>query len=366
MVKDHGHPAPTRFGAEDGLPERPGERAERGAEAPVRFSSRRILCLVPAVLLVTASAMATSFMEGSNAQASLAPGQPPGVQGKEVAKGKVATAPGPSSGGADAGPCLLPPPCLAVSSPQRCLGAPIRKRPECGEFKEFCDKHVYRTASGVLVTLPLMTGPELMRLYASNRSQMVIASPNHWRPKQQAETIVKSGLLARRTGLTILEMGCAAGFVLYNLRAHAANGGNLVCFEGDPTYSDLARETLQRAKNSTSGLNYRFFPTLFNGSKFKSRSVDIFTSSHVLEHLPEPCQWLDELRRILKPGGLVFTEVPDQIRDPVKGITRGQFHLLYFADREFRHFMESNGFVHVRFRGPKVPAGVVRRLYRKL
>lgn len=42
----------------------------------------------------------------------------------------------------------------------------------------------------------------------------------------------------------------------------------------------------------------------------KSNSVDLAFSIAVLEHLPEPYQAVQELYRILKPGGEVYLEIP--------------------------------------------------------
>ncbi len=42
----------------------------------------------------------------------------------------------------------------------------------------------------------------------------------------------------------------------------------------------------------------------------KSNSVDLFFSSSVIEHLPDPERAVSELFRTIKPGGLVYAEIP--------------------------------------------------------
>mgnify|MGYP006128920645 CR=1 FL=1 len=42
----------------------------------------------------------------------------------------------------------------------------------------------------------------------------------------------------------------------------------------------------------------------------KSNSVDLFISSSVIEHLPDPEKAVSELFRTIKPGGLVYAEIP--------------------------------------------------------
>jgi SAM-dependent methyltransferase len=44
---------------------------------------------------------------------------------------------------------------------------------------------------------------------------------------------------------------------------------------------------------------------------FPDEFFDVVTMWHVLEHVPDPRETLGELRRILKPNGLLVVEVPD-------------------------------------------------------
>ena len=104
----------------------------------------------------------------------------------------------------------------------------------------------------------------------------------------------------------------------------------------------------------------------------------------MLEHLPEPCVWLSHLRRVLKPGGHVFTEVPDAA-PYARTKSKGQFHaVLYSAasyaeatswhrisarwtddggrfPRRYRELMRRAGFEYVA--ASELP-GVVRMLHR--
>jgi SAM-dependent methyltransferase len=48
---------------------------------------------------------------------------------------------------------------------------------------------------------------------------------------------------------------------------------------------------------------------------FPSNSFDIVHANHVVEHLVDPFIALSEFRRILKPGGVCFIEVPNQMEN---------------------------------------------------
>jgi hypothetical protein len=47
-------------------------------------------------------------------------------------------------------------------------------------------------------------------------------------------------------------------------------------------------------------------------SSLNGRLVDYVVASHVVEHVPNPIQWLQVLFEILRPGGFVFLVVPDK------------------------------------------------------
>ena len=248
--------------------------------------------------------------------------------------------------------------------------------PECRRNPSFCTRKVYKLpTTGLKITLPIFTDAELGSLYATAYSgQFNLSGPTAQRPTQQAR-MVESALdmlgYSGATGLHIMEMGCAAGYLLYNLRRRASGqngrqGGTLSCFEGDPDYWKPLTQTLQRAKGNTPGLNTKFEPKLFGGSGLVNSSVDVFLSSHALEHVANPCSWLADVHRVLKPGGIVFTEVPDQYMDPDRRRLRGQFHLLFFNAHAHEAIMTEAGFQKVPTAAAGRQAGpVLRSIFQK-
>jgi SAM-dependent methyltransferase len=96
---------------------------------------------------------------------------------------------------------------------------------------------------------------------------------------------------------------------------------------------------------------------------FASQSFDIVHSHHVFEHLADPLQAIQEAYRLLRPGGLLYIEVPNQFdnimfqRDIWLGRVpqrqrnlRSIHHLWFFSRRTLMRLFQEAGFrdVHVK------------------
>ncbi len=95
-----------------------------------------------------------------------------------------------------------------------------------------------------------------------------------------------------------LDFGCGDGIVL---RQNLAVNANLNCFAID--VEDF-RDVLQP--------NVKF--SVYDGQDipFNNNKFDIITANHVLEHIHNPNIILSELKRVIKPGGQIFIEVPNK------------------------------------------------------
>jgi SAM-dependent methyltransferase len=108
------------------------------------------------------------------------------------------------------------------------------------------------------------------------------------------------GLLDRelngRTDATVLDVGCGAGGMLEPLSRY-----------GEVTGVDMQRELVDFCHE-------RGFENVVVGSAYElpagERSVDLLTLFDTIEHVPDDARVLAEVRRVLRPGGLVFISVP--------------------------------------------------------
>lgn len=103
-------------------------------------------------------------------------------------------------------------------------------------------------------------------------------------------------------GAAVLEVGCAEGFFLERLY-HRKNGGARV-FGVEPSrrYVETARARLPHAW---------FYENMLENVDFNGGRFDLVVMRHVFEHVLNPMTTLGVVSGVLRPGGVVYVEVPD-------------------------------------------------------
>jgi 2-polyprenyl-3-methyl-5-hydroxy-6-metoxy-1,4-benzoquinol methylase len=99
---------------------------------------------------------------------------------------------------------------------------------------------------------------------------------------------------------TILDIGCASGRFLERC---AATGWTVVGLEPSSNLSEEAMQLL--------GARARILPLTLQEADFAESTFDAVTMWDVLEHVPNPGEFLQRAVALLKPGGLLLANVPN-------------------------------------------------------
>jgi 2-polyprenyl-3-methyl-5-hydroxy-6-metoxy-1,4-benzoquinol methylase/protein-L-isoaspartate O-methyltransferase len=153
------------------------------------------------------------------------------------------------------------------------------------------------------------------------------------REKGRAQAMSQLAYLReQRPGLklsTALDYGTAEGSLGHALRDIA---DKVWVTEMDPQFVALLRVdpllTFVEHKELASGSFDGFF--------------DLVCISHVLEHLTDPYQVMDMFAAVLKPGGLLLVDIPNEVRLLQRGF-QAKGHLSYFTKESFAQFVDVQG-----------------------
>ncbi len=154
---------------------------------------------------------------------------------------------------------------------------------------------------------------------------------------RRARLIERLSRAPRKTGknLRILDIGCGRGLMLAEL---ASRGWE--CYGTE----------LPGQAPGTSGAPFKVYEGRISDLDLPSEFFDVVTLWHVFEHLRDPMRALKEIRRILKPGGLLVISVPNIGSLQAKLFGRRWIHLdlprhlYHFSPRSLGCALRESGF----------------------
>jgi 2-polyprenyl-3-methyl-5-hydroxy-6-metoxy-1,4-benzoquinol methylase len=136
----------------------------------------------------------------------------------------------------------------------------------------------------------------------------------------------------------LLEIGSYCGFFLDQIRADGWDATGLEPFRAA---ADYARATF----------NLDIIDGALPRSDVAAGSFDAIVMLHVIEHMPDPVASLQELRRMIRPGGMLVIETPrfDSLVFKLLGrrersIVACDGHIYFFTVPTLRRMLEQNGF----------------------
>ena len=147
----------------------------------------------------------------------------------------------------------------------------------------------------------------------------------------------------------LLDVGCAYGYVL--------EMGKILGYESSGVEVSPAAEFAQ-----SRGLPV--FKGQLHEAKFQDEYFDLVTMIDVIEHLPDPVAFLNDVFRILKPGGQLLILTPNVDNLVAKALGRRwphykAEHLFYYCPHSMRYLLR-----HCRFHVEYVRRGTKRLNYK--
>ena len=150
--------------------------------------------------------------------------------------------------------------------------------------------------------------------------------------------LIDEAVAARSTPRRLLDIGCASGLFLEAMQHYP--GWQV---EGVELHVPSARAVAQR-------LGIPVFAGPFEQAQFGTGDFDAVTLWDVLEHVHDPLATLHEVRRIVRPGGVLFVRVPNAASYVAR--LGGRYwsgydmprHMTMFSPRTLSHMLALAGF----------------------
>lgn len=145
-------------------------------------------------------------------------------------------------------------------------------------------------------------------------------------------------------GKTVLDIACGEGY-----------GSNLLAKKaGNVLGVDISEEAVFHAKNKYSHhRNLEFRVGSCTGIPSESCFFDVVISFETIEHISDHTKMLDEIKRVLKPDGILIISSPN--KDVFLGASalKNEFHLKELEFTELKDLLNSN-FKHVEIMGQRL------------
>lgn len=145
----------------------------------------------------------------------------------------------------------------------------------------------------------------------------------------------------------ILDIGTGLGVFLYELKKR---GFKVSGIEPDPNLFQHCKEIIK-----TNIYNY----DLKNFPKKKVSKYDFISLNKVLEHVSSPAYFVKKIKKLLKPRGIVYIEVPDQIAANINKNRQELMveHLHVFSKISFSNLLKKNNFKVLKIEQIHEPSG---------
>jgi 2-polyprenyl-3-methyl-5-hydroxy-6-metoxy-1,4-benzoquinol methylase len=129
-------------------------------------------------------------------------------------------------------------------------------------------------------------------------------------------------------GKRVLDLGCGAGYGTNYLATRAASVVGV----------DISADAIGYARNRYSRGNLYFGIMDACNTAFLDNTFDIVSSLEVMEHLKDHRKYLFEIKRVLKPAGILLLSTPNRIVSLKQGgsVTVNPYHIKEFTPQELQ------------------------------
>jgi ubiquinone/menaquinone biosynthesis C-methylase UbiE len=148
-----------------------------------------------------------------------------------------------------------------------------------------------------------------------------------------------------REGQNVLDIGCGTGWAVFHM-------ADIIKEEGRAYGIDLSSKMIEMAKMKSSNYtNVYFFKVPARRLPFEENYFDLMISTNAFHHFSEPKKVLEEVYRVLVPGGKIFivdltadSFIMRMVDKRIKKMDPG--HVKFYSTKEFQELFEQSNLKH--------------------
>lgn len=153
--------------------------------------------------------------------------------------------------------------------------------------------------------------------------------------RQRREELLDEFAAYRETN-RLLDVGCGVGFLLNQARARG----------WETCGTEFSNDAVEMCESNGHEMGY----SPLSADDFAAGSFDVVVYTEVIEHINNQVEEFEQVRRLLRPGGLLYVTTPNfdslarRLLGPQWNIIDYPEHLAYFTPATLRHLFETSGF----------------------
>ena len=124
--------------------------------------------------------------------------------------------------------------------------------------------------------------------------------------------------------------------IVLDIASGEGYGSNLMSEYAEFVYGvDIDRETIENAQAKYKNKNIKFYEGSTSKIPLENKTIDVVISFETIEHHDKHEEMLDEIKRVLKPNGLLIISTPDKYFYSDKRNYKNEFHVKELYKNEF-------------------------------
>lgn len=171
---------------------------------------------------------------------------------------------------------------------------------------------------------------------------------NDW-SGERLETFIKGEAMLEHLHRYAIALSFARGKVVLDIACGEGYGSNLLAdIAKSVTAVDIEQHVIERASKKYTAENIQFITGSVQEIPLADSLFDMVVCYETIEHVDQHDKVMRELKRVLKPGGIILISTPDKTQYTDSGVHSNKYHVRELYENQFKNLVTAS-FNHCQF-----------------